>query len=234
MRADRVTLAGIATCALPVAAYSSWSQFETSRMTGVPVGLAWVMPMATDASATVATRVWLNSEHPRPIRRYAATVALGCMLLSVAGAATHLVLADQQSPPQMWLRLLIGGLPSLALAALVHLGALLSARPEPAPTRAAGRPQAPRRQAAPNSRSPQRDTASAASGDPPTPPGPIRPEPAIGAGSKRAAMLAALDEDPTLTGAILDQQFGTTGYGRAVVRAWRNSHRAMLTPAVGE
>jgi hypothetical protein len=150
MRADRVTLAGIATCALPVAAYSSWSQFETSRMTGVPVGLAWVMPMATDASATVATRVWLNSEHPRPIRRYAATVALGCMLLSVAGAATHLVLADQQSPPQMWLRLLIGGLPSLALAALVHLGALLSAaprtrtdtsrRPPPGPA-TAGRPQ---------------------------------------------------------------------------------------------
>lgn len=235
---DKPTLTGIIACALPVAAFSAWSQFETARLSGVPWGLAWVFPMATDATAFVATRVWLDSRfapdakdgddlatRKRKVRRYAAGLALACILLSVGGAAAHLAVQGIAVPWQ--LQLAIGGLPSVALAGLVHLAAIIAAASIPARSK------------------PRKDKAAKTAGTvghrPPTStvpaPKPPTATPEVGKGSKRTLMLAWLDEHPDAAdnktiGAELDQLFGTSNYGRGVVRAWKKARE--LPKASGE
>ncbi len=247
-RLDRWTLTGIAACGLPVAAFSTYSQFETAVSAGVPHQLAWVLPMATDATAFVATRAWLIAPRSSGLRRYAASLALGCMGLSFAGAAVHLVIHD--SP--WWMRLVVGGLPSLALAALVHLAALLAgARTAETPT--AQTTRAKRRKTA----TPENHGIAPVAPDTEAEPSPATDAPSetpihlerpphvpseLGAsvvtlntekGALRQQMLKHLDAHPDTTGAALDQLFGTTDYGRGVRRTWLK-HREDRARASGE
>lgn len=122
-RTDRGTLGGIALCAIPVATFSSVTLYTTAHDAGVPVWLAWVLPVATDVSAFVATRIWLSARYSQGIRRYAATIAIAAMTLSFLGASLHY--AVEASP--WWLRMAVGGLPTLSLAAIMHLAAMISA-----------------------------------------------------------------------------------------------------------
>lgn len=169
-RIDRPTMLGIAGAALAVAAFSAWSQFEMARLAGTPVALAWVLPVATDACGFVASRVWISEDYTSGVRRYAAVLTLSAALLSILSAGTHLVLVDVAVAP-LWLRLAIGGLPSAALAALIHLAALV----------ASDRSRAGRSEKA---STPRRRQAPVAAGSPPAPAatGPIvasSPEPEI-------------------------------------------------------
>jgi hypothetical protein len=254
---DKPTLAGIALCALPVAAFSAYSQFETARLAGVPTQLAWVFPMATDATAFVSTRVWLDArfspddkddkelaDRKRKVRRYAALLTLACIVLSVGGAAAHLAIQGIAVP---WLlQLAIGGLPSVALAGLVHLAAIIAAANIATPRRHGKAPK----------------TVGTAGQRPPTPavPAPSRPgggasgnastlerrplvstpvgSPEIGKGSVREQMWAYLDANPEFAfergaGAALDRRFGGKDYGRGVVSAWKKA-RADRPKASGE
>lgn len=236
---DRSTLMGVVMCAVPVATYSAYSQFETARMTNVPWQLAWVLPVTTDATGFVATRVWLNPDNNRGVQRYAAFIALLCIGLSFAGAAIHLALAGASAP--WWLRLAVGGLPSLALAALVHLGAILAKQ-----GRDEEKKTAPRRESAKKTRAPKTasavepvisptSTVPASIPDIPTETAfPLNPTPVnatsvgsapeVGAGSKRAQMLAYLDQHGEVAGVELDRLFNTKDYGRGVLATWRKRH----------
>lgn len=227
---DRPTLIGVSACALPVAAFSAWSQFETARMAGVPVALAWVFPMATDATAFVSTRIWLDDrfapdpkadaegeieQRKRGVRRYAAGLAMACILLSVGGAAAHLALKGVPVP--FWLQLAIGGLPSFALAGLVHLAAIIAAANIPARSK----PRTPKVSA---------KTAGTAEPRPPTSAVPVSTiqavqavPPEIGKGSIRDQMWAYLDKYGETSGAELDRRFGAKDYGRGVLRAWKKT-----------
>lgn len=149
-KTDHSTVIGIALCGIPVGTFSSYTLFTTAQGAGVPSALAWVLPVATDLSAIVATRVWLSGRYPASIRRYAASIAVIAMALSFVGASLHY--AVEASP--WWLRMAVGGLPSLSLAALVHLGALIVAyRADKPPRGRSGKgATAPRVDAAPEPR----------------------------------------------------------------------------------
>jgi hypothetical protein len=229
---DHGTVFGIALTGSAVAAFSSFTLFTTAHSAGVPYQLAWVLPVATDLSALVATRVWLSARYPQPIRRYAATIAVAAMALSFIGASLHYAI-DGSAP--WWLRMAVGGLPSLSLAAIVHLGALIAA--DRAGKRAQKNVSAPEVAAATPAGPPEASGALAQAVEVDEPAPDIRtPEvPAPRAertnvislsegrsekGEKRARMFAYLDDHPDATGAELDRVFGTKDYGRNIRRDW--------------
>lgn len=245
---DKPTLAGLSFCAVPVAIFSASSQVETGRMARIPGELAWVLPVATDAAAFVATRIWLNEKYSPGVRKYAAFIVIMCVGLSVAGAALHVGLTmthvdGQPAQPPGWLGFAVGAIPSLVLAMLIHLGALISAAPEKhgkasrttSSPRKTGSPSAgtsehvrPPTSAVPASSSTTSDLSTETGSE-------LKPEPAnassvasapeVGKGSTRDRMLAHLDAvNGDITGAELDRLFGTQNYGRGVLRAWKRHH----------
>lgn len=234
LNTDRLTVAGIALCGVPVAAFSAVSLFTTAREAGVPVWLAWVLPVATDLCALVSTRIWLSARHSDGIRRYAAGIALAAMTLSFVGASLHLVVNG--SP--WWLRLAVGGVPSLSLAAIVHLGAMIAM--EAAGRRRAAAPSAatPAVAAAPPANTEQTGAGRDVDAIPSPRPAPATNHAAPNAGtphavvsisekaSRRAAMWAYLDAHPDASGADLDREFGTNNYGRSVRKAWEKARDA--------
>lgn len=248
---DLLALVGIAVVGLAVAAFSARSLFDTAVLAGVSGKLAWVLPVATDMSAVVCTRVWLSTRFGAGIRRYAAFITVADMVLSFLGASLHLAITVPQGQmAPLWLRLAVGGLPSLSLAAIVHLAALIAV--ERSSTKAAlviTRRSGSKR---PSKTTPQRTdvakaspVATAPAVDAPEVSRKLLPEAAtpipsgasasiaargnvlaIQAGaSRRAQMLAYLDENPGATGADLDKEFGTRNYGRGVRRAWEDQRK---------
>lgn len=117
---DRPTTYGLIACGAVVAAFSGWSQFETARMAGWPAALAWVLPVATDVTALLATQTWLASPVSSGLRRYSATLALLCMVLSCVMAAVHAITGTLPT----WAHGAISALPGAVLAAIIHLGGL--------------------------------------------------------------------------------------------------------------
>lgn len=135
---DKATVVGIVVIGVSVAAFSSYSLFQLAIAAGVPAGLAWVLPVTTDAAGAVTTRVWLMARHTDKIRKYARMIAIFAVVSSTIGAAIqHTSLIGSKTvpgptgpitfpdPPE-WLKMLIGGLPSLMLALLVHLGSMIA------------------------------------------------------------------------------------------------------------
>ena len=246
---DRLTVVGIAAVGIAVAGFSASSLFTTATEAGVSSAMAWVLPVATDLSALICTRVWLSPRYGAGIRRYAAFLALADMLLSFLGAAMHLAIS-QASPHHLAdqapvaLRLAVGGLPSLTLAAMVHLGALIAA--ERSGKRAAEAARAGSRRSRRRAEQPAVQTSvETPTADAPEVLHEPRPEAVTPApsgasvsssgtsnvvkidkgSSRRAQMLAYLDEHPDATGGVLDEEFGTRNYGRSVRRAWLNQRQ---------
>lgn len=226
---DRAMLVGVVVCGLSVATYSSWAQFSIAEAAGYPANLAWVVPVSTDATAVLGTRAWMSPHYGSGVRSYGRFLALAAIALSIVTAALHLVVpADTPIPWQ--LRLAVGGLPSLALAALVHLGALTAKdKPKQKLGKPARKAAASPRAAAPVEQVPIGESPSvvACTEDVTDLPAFAIPAPdKVGSGSNRQKMFAYLDEHPDATGADLDTTFGTTNYGRKVRRAWE-SHRTL-------
>lgn len=255
MKLDTPTAVGLTFCAVPVAVFSGYSQFETARMVNIPAQLAWVLFVSTDAAAYVATRVWLNSKYSEGIRRYAAFIVIICVALSIAGAALHVGLGTATEmneagksvikPPPAWLGFAVGAIPSLVLAGLIHLGALVGATAETPVTRST-KPR-PRSEATPSPR-PRVEPVAASAAEPVNPPSaalvstsdivamakpeltvihddPSPPTEISDASNRKARMLTYLDErDGEVTGAELDRQFGTKNYGARLVREWRSKN----------
>lgn len=250
---DPLALVGIAVVGIAVAAFSARSLFDTAVLAGVSAYLAWVLPVATDMSAVVCTRVWLSTRFSEKIRRYAAFIAIVDMVLSFLGASLHLAITVPHGEiAPVWLRLAVGGLPSLSLAAIMHLAALIAVERSTAKMAATTRRPAGKR--ATKTTTTQRTgvtespVATAPAADAPEVPHKPRPEAATpepsGASvstpvppksnvvkidrdnSRSAQMLAYLNENPDATGADLDTKFGTRNYGRRVRRAWEQRQEA--------
>lgn len=123
---DKPTIIGVAVLMVALGAFSSFSQFQLAVTAGFPRELGWVLPVATDATAVVATRVFISPHYVSGIRNYAGGIVLVCVLGSFVGAAMHAVVPSGVIT-QGWeaLRLTCGGAPSLCLAAVIHLASML-------------------------------------------------------------------------------------------------------------
>lgn len=153
---DRGTYGGMLAVAVAAAVLSFSALAGLAELAGVsgavplPAGggfrLAWLLPIAVDAYAVTATRVWLRTAGTVRTRRYARRNAIGAIALSVAGnAAYHALtaagvtsLADVRAG---WVVVVaVSAVPPVMLGLVGHLHALVSEdhRPTPAASPAAG------------------------------------------------------------------------------------------------
>ncbi|WP_141575749.1 DUF2637 domain-containing protein [Actinomadura sp. WMMA1423] len=113
--------------------------------------LDWLLPVDLDTVVITATRVW-QSRHTRSrrVRKFAAQIAVGAIVLSLAGnACYHAIHADAWDPGEhMWLLVvLVSSIPPVSIALISHLAVLRgrdrefaaeeakdAAAPDPAPT----------------------------------------------------------------------------------------------------
>lgn len=237
---DKVMLAGVLACGLSVATYSSWAQFNIAAAAGYPVNLAWVVPVATDATAALGTRAWMSAHYHDGVRHYGRFLALAAIVLSVITAALHLIVPT--TGPVPWqIRLVVGGLPSLALAALIHLGALAAqnrsshrgkstnrrtASPR-AVTGAVEQVSTPEQQSVVSQVAKTENAMNLSTS-------PSATTHKVGSGSNRDRMFAHLDEHPLTTGVQLDALFHTRNYGRKIRRAWEQANGVNSARASGE
>ncbi|WP_116048637.1 DUF2637 domain-containing protein [Amycolatopsis palatopharyngis] len=111
--------------AVSAAALSFASLQHLAVACGVSVALAWLVPVAIDAAAAVASWVWLAPSSPQAARRFARTLAIGTLALSVAGNALDHWLQIFGGQPAWWLVVALAAVPPIVLGAVVHLVALL-------------------------------------------------------------------------------------------------------------
>jgi len=148
-RWDRATVAGMAAPALAAAVLSFSALAGLARLAGVTgtagaFRLAWLLPIAIDAYAVTATRVWLRTATSDRTRLYARRNAIGAIALSVAGnAAFHGLSAAGvhrlTGGGFAWLLVVaVSAVPPVILGLVGHLHALIcadhTAHSEPAPT----------------------------------------------------------------------------------------------------
>jgi hypothetical protein len=123
---DGWTWAGLAVVAAAAAVLS----FDALRQLAEGCGLGrlgWLLPVAIDAAAVVATRVWLSGHAGVRPARYARALALAALGLSVAGNAAQHFMTAYQLAPAWWLVVAVSAVPPVMLGAVAHLAALLSA-----------------------------------------------------------------------------------------------------------
>jgi hypothetical protein len=121
------------------AAVSSYAGLQSLALAaGWHPWVAPLFPLTVDCLALTAVRVWLaRSTRSVRARRYARITAIGAVLLSVAGNATwHLVAADLLDIT--WtVVVLVGAVPPVTMALVVHLAVLRTqddeARPQTVP-----------------------------------------------------------------------------------------------------
>lgn len=83
-RIDTWTCAGIAVTATAAATASAGTQHQLAVAAGWGSVSAWMLPVCVDALAAVAARVWLDSTAGDTERRYARTVALSAVVVSLS------------------------------------------------------------------------------------------------------------------------------------------------------
>lgn len=135
-------LAGLVVVALAAAVLSFAALRNLALACGTPPELAWLWPLTLDAAAVVATRTWLRGDRAARAQRYARTLALIVITVSVAGNATDHFLAMYQLTPPWWLVTVVAAIPPAMLGAVAHLAAVLT-MPARAPASAddAARPE---------------------------------------------------------------------------------------------
>ncbi|MGH3468911.1 MAG: DUF2637 domain-containing protein [Thermocrispum sp.] len=124
------TWAGIAVVAVSAAVMSFATLWRLAERADVPRELAWLLPVAIDATIVVATSVWLTGQpgHHR-VTRYARGLALSALVLSVAGNAAEHGMSAYEIVAPWWVLVAVSAVPPAALGATVHLASLLTAIP---------------------------------------------------------------------------------------------------------
>ena len=148
---DKTTYAGMSAVAVAAAVLSFSALSGLAVLAGVAGAvplpgtvagfrLAWLLPIAVDAYAVTATRVWLRADADDRIRTYARRNALGAIGLSVAGnAAYHALSAAGVSTLATvragWLVVVaVSAVPPVILGLVGHLHALVTTHTgQPAP-----------------------------------------------------------------------------------------------------
>ncbi|MGQ0480004.1 MAG: DUF2637 domain-containing protein [Pseudonocardia sp.] len=99
---------------------------------GFSRNLAWLLPVVVDAGAAAGSLVWLGGRDAGPARRFARSLALGLLTLSVAANALGHGLAAYRLAPPWWVVVVVSAIAPAVLGAVVHL-AVLVGRPAPEP-----------------------------------------------------------------------------------------------------
>lgn len=142
------TWAGIGVVALSAAVMSFATLWRLAERANAPSQLAWLLPVAIDATIVLATAVWIAGQAGHRVTRYARGLALCALTLSVAGnAAEHGMTAYGLAAP-WWVLVTVSAVPPAALGATVHLAALLGSATRDTTRRTTAAPQR-RRQATP-------------------------------------------------------------------------------------
>lgn len=146
---DRWTYGGMLAVALAAAVLSFSALAGLAELAGVtaaaplPGGarlrLSWLLPIAVDAYAVTATRVWLRTAGTARTRAYARRNAVGAIALSVAGnAAYHALDAAGVTLGEVrggWAVVVaVSAVPPVMLGLVGHLHALVSEDHRAAPT----------------------------------------------------------------------------------------------------
>lgn len=127
-RRDPLVLIGLSTVAL-AAAISSFEALHGVALTaGWTRAMAPMFPITIDATALVATRIWLAASTPTDAaRRFARTVAIGAVLVSLLGNGTFHLAQAHVIHAGVGVVIAAGAVPPLALAVVCHLAVLRSA-----------------------------------------------------------------------------------------------------------
>lgn len=144
---DPLVFAGLTVVTLAAAIGSFGALRGTALMAGWSRDMSPLLPVTVDATAAVASRVWLSPDTPNDkARRFARAVTLGAIAVSLLGNGVYHLAEAGYVRPGVWLVIAAGGISPLALAVVAHLAVLRGALPAPAGVPA---PDAPARVTAP-------------------------------------------------------------------------------------
>jgi hypothetical protein len=125
--------AGLAVSATAAAVSSFAGLWSLAVLSGWPETLSPLLPLAIDAYAMTATRVWLAaSTGSRRARRFARWNAIAAIVMSVAGNGVFHLIAANLLVVSWGIVLAVGSVPALVLGLVAHL-AVLRGQTDPVP-----------------------------------------------------------------------------------------------------
>ncbi len=92
---------------------------------GIPVGLAWLLPVAVDAGAAVSCAVWLGRRATPDAAAFAGRMTWALLAVTVLGNAAQLGMHAHAVVPPWWVAVAVGAIPPAVVGATVHLVVLL-------------------------------------------------------------------------------------------------------------
>ncbi len=129
---DPLVFTGLAVVTLAAAVGSFGALRGTALLAGWSRDMAPLLPVTVDATAAVASRVWLSPDTGTDkARRFARAVALGAIAVSLLGNGIFHMAQAGYLRPGVWLVIAAGGISPLALAVVAHLAVLRGALPAP-------------------------------------------------------------------------------------------------------
>ncbi|HEV3170817.1 MAG TPA: DUF2637 domain-containing protein [Actinocrinis sp.] len=132
-RRDPLVFLGLAVVALAAAVSSFGALYGAALAAGWSRATSPLLPITVDATAAVATRVWLSPDTPTDkARRFARSVAFGAIAVSLLGNGIFHMAEAGYLRPGVWLVIGAGGTSPIALAVVAHLAVLRGAMPEAA------------------------------------------------------------------------------------------------------
>lgn len=102
---------------------------DLALLCGFAPALAWLLPVVVDAGAAAGSLVWLGGWTAESARRFARSLALALLGLSVAANALGHGLAAFDLRPVWWVVVVVSAIAPAVLGAVVHL-AVLVGRPD--------------------------------------------------------------------------------------------------------
>ena len=112
------------------AAVLSFDQlWRLALVCGWPPAIAWMLAVVLDVYAINATRRWLRAGVDAQLRRWAGILVWGCVGLSMAGNTVEHALSMgylrmRDGRPDWWIVVIVGAVPTIMLASLIHLEAM--------------------------------------------------------------------------------------------------------------
>lgn len=126
-RRDPFVILGLGVVTIAAAVGSFGALRGTALLAGWTSGMSSLLPITVDATAAVATRIWLSEETNEKARHFARSVAFGAILVSLFGNGVYHLAEAGYLRPGVWLVIAAGGISPLALAVVAHLAVLRSA-----------------------------------------------------------------------------------------------------------
>lgn len=122
----RAVLYGLLLVVATAAAVLSFAALrDLALLCGFAPSLAWLLPVVVDAGAAAGSLVWLGGAVTAGARRFARSLALTLLGLSVAANALGHGLAAYRQEPAWWVVVVVSAVAPAVLGAVVHLAVLV-------------------------------------------------------------------------------------------------------------